>query len=377
MNLIDRYIVLVFARVFFICFLTLLGMYIVADFVNNFSELFSYGKTHGGLWRVLLGYYGPQVPWFFDLISRISALIAAVFAVTWLQRNNELVALMSAGISRWRIVKPLVISVIVVSVVAALNREAVIPRLAAPLARDARSYAGDRAETLHPRYDHATGIFLGGESVVPGKQQIDKPKFRLPSSLAARGTQLVANRANYVPKHANHPAGFLLIGVSQPARVNSMTTLRLDGKPVVFAPADTDWLEADQLFVASDLPFSYLEEGHAWRQFSSTLNLIRGARNPSLDYGADVSVTIHSRFVQPVLDVILLFLGLPIVLSREARNPFMAAGSCLFIVTLFLVVVLAFQVMGMNYLIRPALATWCPLMIFIPLAMVMSEPLRR
>ena len=156
-----------------------------------------------------------------------------------------------------------------------------------------------------------------------------------------------------------------------------MTTLRLDGQPVVFAPADTDWLDADQLFVASDLPFSYLEEGHAWRQFSSTFNLIVGARNPSLDYGADVSVTIHMRFVQPILDVILVFLGLPIVLSRESRNPFMAAGSCLFVVTLFLVVVLAFQIMGMNYLIRPALATWCPLMIFVPLAMMMSEPLRR
>ena len=65
------------------------------------------------------------------------------------------------------------------------------------------------------------------------------------------------------------------------------------------------------------------------------------------------------------------------MLARESRNAFMAAGSCLLIVTVFLVVVLAFQVMGMNYLIRPALATWCPLMIFIPTAMLMSEPLRR
>ena len=35
-----------------------------------------HGKSHGGLPAVLLGYYGPKVPWFFDLIGRIVALIA-------------------------------------------------------------------------------------------------------------------------------------------------------------------------------------------------------------------------------------------------------------------------------------------------------------
>ena len=80
---------------------------------------------------------------------------------------------------------------------------------------------------------------------------------------------------------------------------------------------------------------------------------------------------------QPVLDVTLVMLGLPIVLSREFGNPFVAAGSCLLMVTLFLIIVLAFQGMGINYLIRPSLASWGPLMIFVPLAMWKSEPLRR
>ena len=39
-------------------------------------------------------------------------------------------------------------------------------------------------------------------------------------------------------------------------------------------------------------------------------------------------------------------------------------------------VLLVFQAMGMNYLISPALAAWCPLMIFVPCAVVLSESLR-
>ena len=109
MTRIDRYIVTEFLRVFLICFVTFMGLFVVADFVNNLDELLRHGKSHGGLLNVMLGYYGPKVPWFFNLIGRVVALIAAVFAITSLQRNNELAAMMAAGVSRWRIVKPLVV----------------------------------------------------------------------------------------------------------------------------------------------------------------------------------------------------------------------------------------------------------------------------
>jgi lipopolysaccharide export system permease protein len=377
MKLVDRYIVRVFTRVFLICFATLMGMYLVADFVNNLAELLRYGKSHGGLWRVLLGYYGPQIPWFFDLTSRLAALIAAVFAVTWLQRNNEMAALMAAGVSRWRIVKPLFVCAVLVSVLAALNREWLIPRLGHALAREARNYDGDQSETLHPRYDHATDIFINGAAVVPASQEIERPKLRLPASLAQNGAQLAARRAKFLASTTEHPAGFLLIGVAQPVGVDRFRTLTVERQPVVIAPSDAAWLKEDQLFVVSSLPFSHFQEGNNWRRFASTFDLVRGMHNAGLGYGADVSVTIHSRLVQPILDVLLVFLGLPLVLARESQNAFIAAGRCLLITMAFLVVVLACQGLGMNYVIRPSLAAWCPLMLFVPMASLMSEPLRR
>lgn len=377
MCLFDRYLILLFARVFAICFLSLLGMYIVADFVNNLNELLDYAKTQGGLARVLLAYYGPQAPWFFDLISRVVSLIAAVFAVTWLQSNNEMPALMAAGISRWRIIKPLVAAVGVVSLLAAMNREIVIPLMRDRLSRGAQDWLGDRTMPIHPRYDHATDIFFDGKGTQDRDQRIDQPKFRLPGSFAAFGEQLVAGSAFYQPGDSRRPTGYLLSKVTEPENLANLPTASLNGKPVIFSPFDTPWLEPDQLFVSSDVPFSHLQGGNSWRQFASTPHLIAGLRNPSLDYGADVSVTIHARILQPFLDITLFFLGLPLVLARESRNVFVAVGSCLLMVTTFMVVVLACHAMGMNYLMTPALAAWCPLMIFVPLALAMSSPLRR
>ena len=210
MKLIDRYVVFVFARVFMICFFTLLGLFLIADIVGNLAELLRFGKSQGGLFKVLLDYYGPKVPWFFDLMSRVAALIAAVFTVTWLQRNNELAALMAAGVSRWRIVKPLVISVAVIAFLAALNRELLLPRLARELTRDAKNYTGTLAENLNPRYDYSSAIFFDGAGILPGTQEIQKPKFRLPRTLTTSATHLLAESAKYLPAAETHPAGFLL-----------------------------------------------------------------------------------------------------------------------------------------------------------------------
>jgi lipopolysaccharide export system permease protein len=105
--------------------------------------------------------------------------------------------------------------------------------------------------------------------------------------------------------------------------------------------------------------------------------LIAALHNPSLDLGADLRVTVHSRFVQPFLDVTLLFLGLPWVLTRESRNIFLAAGLCILVVAVFLLVVLGCQALGTSYLLSPALAVWCPLLIFAPLARVFAGALWR
>jgi lipopolysaccharide export system permease protein len=153
--------------------------------------------------------------------------------------------------------------------------------------------------------------------------------------------------------------------------------LSLAGEPVIITPRDAPWLAADECFVVSDVTFEQLAGGAAWRQYSSTFELIEGLNNSSLDFGADVRVAIHSRLVQPLLDMTLLFLGLPLILSRQTRNMFLAIGLAVGVVIGFMLVVLMFQYLGSRYLISPALAAWCPLLVFIPMAVGISDPLRQ
>ena len=104
--------------------------------------------------------------------------------------------------------------------------------------------------------------------------------------------------------------------------------------------------------------------------------MIKVLGNSSVLHGADIQVKIHARFVKPILDVTLLFLGLPLVLSRQTHNLFVSVGLCVLLVLVYMVVILGCHYLGASLKIGPALAAWIPLMIFVPLAVSMSQPLR-
>jgi lipopolysaccharide export system permease protein len=375
MRIMDRYVLTLFLRVLVICFLSLTGLYIVIDAFTHLDELLDLAGQRGSLLGLLTEYYGARVLAFFDRTSALMTVVAATFVATSLQRSNELAALMAAGIPKIRVVKPLIAAALAVSLLAAVNRELGIPSYRDQLMRNARDWDGRAEKTLDPRYDNRTDILISGHHTLAAEQSIVQPVFRRQPEMGAFGSNLSADKAFYRPAENDRPGGYLLVGVRMPKDLSQVDSFRLKGTPAVLGPRDTPWLKADQCFVVSDVSFAQLAAGNAWRQFSSTADLIAGLHNPSLDLAADVRVLVHARIVQPFLDMALLCLGLPIVLARQNRNIFVAAGTCVLVVAAFVLVILACHAAGNSYLMSPAFAAWCPLLIFAPLARLSVDSL--
>ena len=163
--------------------------------------------------------------------------------------------------------------------------------------------------------------------------------------------------------------------MQKPKDLASRQSLRLaDGRAVIVTPHDAPgWLEPDQCFVVSDVDFEQLTGSRAFRQFSSTAQLISGLKNANVGCGADVRVAIHSRLVTPFLDMTLLLLGLPLIVARENRNVFVAIGTCMGVVTIFLLVVIGCQQLGASLVLSPAQAAWAPLVLFVPPAVGLAD----
>ena len=387
MTVMDRYILRHFAGVFFICFCSLIGLWVVIDVFSNLDDFLNYAEGRGNVLGIMGQYYACRVLGYFNLIGPILTLISAMFTVAWLRRYNELTSLSAAGIRNARVVAPIVVAAIVISLVSAVSRELVIPNFRYQLSHKVQDLSGAAKRELRPRYDHETDVRIGGAGTFADAQRIHEPRFILPESLDNYGRRLLAAEAYYKPPEKGRPGGYLLEGVREPKLLSEKPSLPIvrtaagstdEGPPpIIITPRDALWLDDDQVFVVSNVKFDQLEDSAVWRQYASIDELIEGLHNPSLDYGADVRVEIHARFVRPLLDVALLFLGLPLILARGNPNMYLAAGFALAIVAGFFLLVIACHWMGRGNLVSPALAAWLPALIVVPMAVLFSEPLRQ
>ena len=376
MKLIDRYVLQNFLRVFAIFFFSFTGLVLVIDAFQNLDAFMTLAETQGNVFTVVAEYYGYRTLYFFDQASGILILISAMFTVAWLYRHNELTALLAAGISKARVVRPVIVAAAVVTMLAVLNRELVIPQIRDQLMYTAKQQANTGVRDLQPRFDNQTDIYLGGVGVSIADKKIVHPNFMLPPELADYGKQLRAESARFLEAEGDRPAGYLFSQVKEPLGLEKQPSLALAKTRVLFTPLDNRWLAKDECFVLSLVDFDQLAGGQGWKEFSSTAQLIDGLNNPSLEFGADVRVKIHGRMVQPMLDMTLLMLGLPLVLRRGDRHVIVAVGLCGMVGIGFFVVVMGMQTLGANYIISPALSVWAPLMVFVPLAVALSKPMR-
>jgi lipopolysaccharide export system permease protein len=269
------------------------------------------------------------------------------------------------------------IAAICVSLAAAANREFVMPNIREHLATDSKNIGGDQAAIMQSRFDSETDILIGGEKIVPAQNKILKPAFVLPRQFDQFGKQLTAQEALYMPADGDRPSGYLLTNVSSPKALLRNPWLLMDNKPIIMTPVGSNWIGKDQIFVASGVAFEFLSAGANWSDFASTREMIKQLQSPSIDMGNDVRVVIHNRFLQPFLDTTLLFLGLPFVVTRTNRNPFISLGLCLAVVAVFMIVGLGCKQLGSGGWLTPAFAAWLPLMIFGPLAAAASDTLRQ
>jgi len=325
--------------------------------------------------KVLASYYGCRLLWFFDATSPVISLASAMFALSWLERHNELTALLAAGTTRWRIARPVLVFSAAVALLAATNREVVLPRIRQAFARNAQDLKGEFAAPFEPRYDNRTDILFRGRGAQAMKLRIDQPSLLMPPQLSGYGPQITAAEAFWKPAEGDRPAGYLLRGIREPADIDGLPALECGGTPVVLSRAAASWLEPRECFVISEVTFEQLVGSTNWSQYSSTLDLLRAIRNPSLGVAAEIPLRIHSRFVAPALDIALVLLGIPLVLGPSRRGVFVAVGLCVGMTVVFFLTVMGSHSLVTGDAFSPSIGAWMPLLVLAPLAAWRAQPM--
>lgn len=372
MTQIDRYVLVLYLRVFIVSFLTISGLLIIVQLFTNIDEFVNFGSANGGFIRGLAIYFGPQMLSIFDRMCGLITLLAIMFVVAWLNRTHEFTAILAAGISKRRIVVPLLYASAVLILLSAILRETAIPLLSDILSKRPRDLIGERNESLRPTEDFDRGFIVVGKQLLKNDRSIVNPVFKFIGPIAAFSRQMEADSAAFLEANSDHPSGFLLTNFRSSEPMSLASSLQIQDKYFLQIPADQSWLQPNQCFIASELDFDLLSGGRA-RQYASTWDLVSELRTRGYYHGAEMKVTLHSRFVQPILDFTQILIGLPFILRGMTQNLVRMVTLCMLIFGLFYGITFGLRTMGANETILTATAgAWAPILLFTPLAWAKS-----
>jgi lipopolysaccharide export system permease protein len=353
MKLIDRLLVRAYLKAYLVCLISLLSLYIVVDLFTNIED---FAEHHHRLNEVLLHigtYYSYKTAYIFDRLSEAIVLLAAMFTVAWMQRNNELLPLLSAGVSTRRVLRPVFVSAAVMLSLTVVNQELVIPRIGNYLLNDRDDPIGQKEVYIQGAFFEPNGIHIEGRVANRRGMVVKDFNVDIPNNIGGGLVTLSAAEARYIPPGSTPLSGGWLLTKTNPPELDHWN------HPVL------EWCDPGKYFLHTrQIDFEAITRRQNWYVYASTGQLRSELARPDSTRLAAMAVLFHMRLTRPILGLLLVVLGLSTILRDQNRNVFFSAGLCLGLCGLFFGATFVCKHLGDHEYVSPALAAWLPVLCF-------------
>ncbi len=388
MMILDRQRYWGFLKAYLICFTALVGLYVV---IHAFSNIDEFMQVESGfeLLAKMGRYYLVNMSQFYDRLCGVITMMAAIFTVTWVQRDNELLAMLAAGMGTKRVIRPVLISAVLVNGLAVVNQEWIMPQIAEELQRDPADHPR-KTLIVSPRLD-LRDILVGGKDADRQTATVFRFAADFPVGLVGPLGGVEARQARYIPPDARGVplrGGWLLRGVRlrlmEDAAIDPSLLVKVDPKELPrFPPASGDSrtladLDGDAYFFHTNVSFEVVTRNRAqWYHFATTPDLIRAIADPACKpEREDIAIFLHTRVLRPFMSMALLMVSLPLVLGGDGRNMFVNLGLSLGTSAVFYGLSFVAQYLAGNADLTPEMAAWAPLILFSTIAVARWDTIR-
>jgi lipopolysaccharide export LptBFGC system permease protein LptF len=151
--------------------------------------------------------------------------------------------------------------------------------------------------------------------------------------------------------------------------VVSQTSFENDG---FFVPLEAKAARVPDYEVKTDISPSKLESEEIDILYRPTLYLIQYMREHGLR--ADITFDINRRIASPLSNIILLLVGLPFVLKREVKSPFLGMVLAVFITAAYFAASLICENFALEgRVLTPLTGAWAPIIIFAPVGVLLFD----
>ena len=380
MKILDGYIMRSFLFSYFVCFFALTGLYVVLESFQITGRLIEDDKEWADILVTLPKYAAYKTPMFFYQVAPAVNLMAAIFTLVALSRNNEIVPIKSAGISVFRVFVPIFALAVGGAILVAVDQEVIVPVLRDRI-RDIDSQVHDkwRNERRRVLRDDAYGnrIFVSYYNIAEKQiRDIDITQFYGETQaikMTAHAKEAYWKRSVDGVERWHLSDGTLQTLDRYETSIRDTKTFMAEG--LVLLREGDEPAQDGRLYIKSDLTPEMVEEEQTLEiELLSTSELISRSRKGYIS--PEILVSIQRRFSWPLATVILLFTGLPFAVSSEGRGVFSALGMCLVISFAFFIIEMVCRQLGEAGSLSSYLAGWLPAIIFGAFGLYMFEEIK-
>ena len=307
-TILDRMTLISFFRSYAIVWSSLISLYVVIDLFTHLDSFVNRSGGFAAIAQFIITYYLYRIPQVFDLLAEPISLLAATFTVSWMQKNNEMLPQLSAGVPTRRIIRPVLIGGLITICFAPLNQELIIPEVAEELMTSRDDPEGDKAQILMGAYD-TSGVHLEGSRRFPGDKRIERFCATFPESSPSGMLHLTAKDAVYVPPGDGPQTGGWLL-------TNTVPESFTKPYPINLIP-----LGPGRCFLqVTTADYDTVNRGGTWYIYASTPHLRELLSGAEPRRQVKMAVLFHTRITRPLIGILLVVLGVSVILWNPSRH---------------------------------------------------------
>lgn len=359
LTLFDRYLLWRYWHAYFITFIALMGLFVIIDAFGNVDEFARDGAKISQILTNIVQYYSYQGCVFFKAVGGVVTCLASMLVLGTLVKHGELNPVLSAGITTYRIARPMLFGAFAVNLLLIADQELLIPSLAHELQLRPGQHAGTHLERIQPAHDYSSRILIhGGQANVAGRKVVEA-EFILPAPQILTEVQTVrATEAAFESNEAEPEKSAWRLKGATPTYAQLKLTER--GREKILPGSNPD-----EMLIRTVIGFDQVVSGAKIFEYLSTKDLIRKIRTPA--YGSNSSqaleILIHSRLTRPLLNLLMVLMLIPLVVRRESRSLVANLGLATLASVFMLGTTFAFEYLGGARLIPSDLCGWGPVIL--------------
>jgi lipopolysaccharide export LptBFGC system permease protein LptF len=313
-------------------------------------------------------------------LGPLLTLSAAMFALTMLNKNNEIMPLKAAGVSLYRIATPIFCLAAFFSVLTFMSQELLIPGMRDWL-REVYTYSHSSRSIREQNIPDGKGNSIQFGLYWPAQKRAEHVNITY-SEYSPKLGRVVERRSWAGPSMYWEPArdgdgedrGYWVLRSEGDVYVEECF-FDEKGNQVKPEGQEAAYVKHLRWVVDTDLTPEDFESAGENIQYLSLADLNRrlSRRQASAN---QLLVKIHQHWAFPLTHIVLLLLGLPFVLNQNNRSVFLGVLVAVAICLAFFVVNAMCMELGTKGVVQPVVAAWLPVLFFSGLGVVLFDNLR-